>query len=193
MAELIFILGDKLPWISEAVLAIIKYAPGSSLKKEKETKQRKLAINAYVTSLIEIWSKAFGSENVLERKAVSNKIRNALSVYFNKVLCNRRSQTTKRERLNEWRWSPEANQLLDILNKGCKPDEFAADEKKFYYEQTKETRFGYLSEHVDFEYEEEKELQRKENEFREKEVRVVEQICEEMEIETEELTLLSTQ
>ena len=87
---LVFVLGDKLPWISEAVLAIVSYAPGGSAKKDKESKQRKTAVNAYVKALIEMWSKAFGSEHILERKAVANKVRNALAVYFNKVCCDRR-------------------------------------------------------------------------------------------------------
>ena len=33
--ELVFVLGEKLPWVTEAVLLIYNYAPGGSAKKEK--------------------------------------------------------------------------------------------------------------------------------------------------------------
>ena len=36
--ELVFVLGDKLPWVTEAVIAIYNYAPGGSEKKGKESK-----------------------------------------------------------------------------------------------------------------------------------------------------------
>ena len=75
-AELVFVLGDKLPWVAEAVISIYNYAPSGSAKKGKESKRRKDAVNAYVKSLIEMWSKAFGSENIMERKlALANSIK----------------------------------------------------------------------------------------------------------------------
>ena len=37
--KIAFVLGYKVPWISEAVMAIYNYAPGGSLKMDKETKQ----------------------------------------------------------------------------------------------------------------------------------------------------------
>ena len=33
--ELVFILGEKLPWVTEAVISIYNYAPGGSAKKGK--------------------------------------------------------------------------------------------------------------------------------------------------------------
>ena len=44
-----------------------------------------------------MWSKAFGSENIIERKAVANKIRNVLALCFKNVL----SQLS-RERVKQW-------------------------------------------------------------------------------------------
>ena len=35
--ELVFVLGDKLPWVTEAVISIYNYAPGGSAKKGKES------------------------------------------------------------------------------------------------------------------------------------------------------------
>ena len=61
--ELVFIPGDKLPWVTEAVIWIYNYAIGGSAKKGKKSKRRKDAVNGYVKSLIEMWSKACSSEN----------------------------------------------------------------------------------------------------------------------------------
>ena len=65
--ELVFVLDQKLPWVTEADISIYNYAPGSSAKKGKESKRRKDAVNAYVKYLIEMWSKAFGSENIMKK------------------------------------------------------------------------------------------------------------------------------
>ena len=97
--ELVFVLGDKLLWVAKAVISIYNYAPVGSAKKGKESKRRKDAVNAYVKSLVEMWSKAFGSENIMERKSVANKIRNRLALYFNNVY-NRQSQVSRRKRAN---------------------------------------------------------------------------------------------
>ena len=35
--KIVFVLGYKLPWILEAVMAIYNYAPGDSLKMDKKT------------------------------------------------------------------------------------------------------------------------------------------------------------
>ena len=119
--ELVFILGEKLPWVTETVISIYNYAPCGSAKKGKESKRRKDPVNAYVKSLIEMWSKAFGSENIMESltKSVANKIRNGLALYFNNVY-NRKSQLSRQERVKQWRQLPEVNQLLDILKKTSK-------------------------------------------------------------------------
>ena len=79
-------------------------------------------------------SKAFGSENIIERKAVANKIRNVLALCFKNVL----SQLS-RERVKQWRQLqvPEVQQLLEILKKTSKPEYFREDEKNFYYEKKK--------------------------------------------------------
>ena len=64
---------------------------------------------------------------------------------------------------------PEVNQLLDILKIISKPELFREDEKSFYYEQQKITRIGYLSEDIDFDYEEMVENRQKENHFQNRE------------------------
>ena len=104
-----FVLGDKLPWLHEAVLAIYSYAPGGSPKEGKETKIRKKAVNAYISSVTKIWVKAFGSENVAPPIASAKKIQAGLESDFNSVLCKGRSVLSKRERLRQWRESPNVN------------------------------------------------------------------------------------
>ena len=64
---------------------MLKEQQNGSAKKGKETKRMKDAVNAYVKSSIEMWSKALGSENIMERKAVANKIKNGLALCFNNV------------------------------------------------------------------------------------------------------------
>ena len=76
-----FVLGDKLPWLHEAVLAIYSYAPGGSPKEGKETKIRKKTVNAYISSVTKIWVKAFGSENIAPLITIAKKIRVALPVF----------------------------------------------------------------------------------------------------------------
>ena len=71
MAELVFVLGDKLPFIYEVVIAIISCASGDSPDEKKETKNRKVAVNAYVRAIRNTWSKAFGEELVCPRKVVA--------------------------------------------------------------------------------------------------------------------------
>ena len=158
---------------------IYNYAPGGSTKKGKESKQRKDVVNVYVKSLIEMWSKAFGNENIMEIKAVVNKMRNGLALYFNKVY-NRKSQLSRWEWVKQWRQLPEINQLLDILKKTSKPELFREDEKSLYYEQKKITRIGYLNEEIDIDYEEMEENRHKENQFRNVKDKNIDQLCEDI-------------
>ena len=74
-----------------------------------------------------MWSKAFGSENIIKKKAVANKFRNGLALYFKKVY-NRQSQLSRRDQVKQWRQWPEVNQLLDILKKISKLELFTEDE-----------------------------------------------------------------
>ena len=178
----VFVLSDNLPWVTEAIISIHNYAPGDSTKKGEESKRRKDAVNAYVKSLIEMWSKAFGSENIMERKAVAKKIRNGLAPSFNKVY-NRQSQLSRREQVKQWRQLPEVNQQLDTLKETSKPELFREDEENFYYEQKKITRIGYLNEEIDIDYDEMEENRQKENQFQSKEDEEVARLCEEVNLE----------
>ena len=142
----------KLPWVYEAVIAIYSYSPGVSPKEGRQSKARKRAVNAYVTSLMRTWVKAFGLENVAPRITVARKIRAELESHFNSVLCKGRSISSKRERLRQWRESPKVNCWLDILKSTSDPNSFDANEKLFYFAKRATSRIGYISENIDISY-----------------------------------------
>ena len=133
--ELVFVVGQKLLWVTEAVISIYNYAAGGSAKKGKESKRRKDAVSACVKSLIEMWSKAFGSENIMERKALANK--SEMDWHCISVTFITDSQLSRREQVKQWRQLPEVNQLLDILKKISKPEVFREDEKNFFINRKK--------------------------------------------------------
>ena len=41
--EFVFVLGDNLHWVTEAVISIHNYAPGGSAKKVKNLEERKMS------------------------------------------------------------------------------------------------------------------------------------------------------
>ena len=90
---------------------------------------RKKAVNAYVTSLMRTWVKAFGLENVAPCITVAKKIRAGLESHFNDVLWKGHSALSKRERLQQWRESPKVNCLLDTLKSTSDPHSFNENEK----------------------------------------------------------------
>ena len=157
MTEVRFVLGDKLPWVSEMVLAIVSYAPGGSPKENKESATRKTAVKSYAICLVNLWNKAFSQEYVCSRVTVQKKIRKHLEKFFNEVTCNRRSTLTRRERIIKWKMTESVNQLFDILQPNCKVDSFNSSEKQFYLSQKDKIREGYISEQIDMEYEKKKE------------------------------------
>ena len=166
------------------------YAPGGSGKKGKESKRKKIPVKVYVKSLIEMWSKAFGSENIMKRKAVAHKIRNGLAWNFNQVY-NRKSQLTKREQVKLWRQLPKVKRLLDILKKTSKPELFREDEKNFYWEKKTITRIGYLKEQIDIDFEKMEENIQTKNQFRNKEDKELAQPCEDINLEVSNSGILN--
>ena len=79
--NIVFLLGDKLPLVSESVITIVSYAPGGAYTEKNETKKRKHTVNNYVSALIEQWSNAFGSKYVMARKSVVNILRKHIVSY----------------------------------------------------------------------------------------------------------------
>ena len=114
--DYIFVLGEKLPWVYEAVAQIYNISPGGSSKKGKESEKRRTAINAYTNAVITLWSKAFGAEHVATRKTVQKHLRNHINNFSHSVLRNHDKGKSRRTLVREWRCKDENNQLLDILN-----------------------------------------------------------------------------
>ena len=147
----VFITSKKLPWVHDAVLAVVNVAPGGSAKKDKETNARRDAINTYVAEVEELWINAFGKEHVCERKTIARKLRTALQVYFNKVSCAKESHS-KRELLNEWKTSENVHCLFDLLKSTSDLASFEEAEFLFYTAQLS-GREGYVTDEVDQSYE----------------------------------------
>ena len=153
--DITFNLGDKLPYISEAVNAIYSYAPG---KPTKETVKRKAAINAYSCALIEIWSKALGSKYIQLRKAVGDKLRVHLKSYYNAVINVRKNtsapNTSQRQRTLSWRL--ENDILLDFFQRNVNIDDdlkFNKETRDYYHAQKNSPlRTGYISDQIDESY-----------------------------------------
>ena len=150
--KITFILGDKLPWVFEAVEAIINIAPGGSPKEKNETSVRKKAVNAYVSAVRKLWEKAFGTEHVMSRKTTGRTLRDALQVYFNEVSSSH-SKLSQRELINRWRKLSNVNILLDLLKVSSNPDSFESTERSFYLSQRNEQRIGVVTEDIDDNYE----------------------------------------
>ena len=143
-----FILGDKLPLVSETVIAIVTYAPGGPPDGVRQTALRQEAVGAYATALIGIWTKAFGEENVASRKTVKNKIVSHIKTYHNAVYGSKnKGKKSKRERIRECHKENES--LFDILKFGIDASKFDDYERQFYERQKAQSREGFLSEDID--------------------------------------------
>ena len=153
MAEIVFVLGDKLPYAYEVVTSILSFAPGGSAYENKETRKRKDAINAYVQSLICLWSKAFGANHITARKVVTAKIRKLIVNYHLKVTNIRKKEgASSSVRTRRLQWRNENNFLVDILRKDSNPEAFEEKERLFYFAQKKVSREGYISDQIDEEH-----------------------------------------
>ena len=75
----VFVLGDKLPWVHEAVISIISYAPGN----HKNSERHRDAVNAYAKVLHTIWCKSFGAEHIVHIDTVKKQLEKHFDKYFN--------------------------------------------------------------------------------------------------------------
>ena len=73
-----FNLGKKLPKVYEAVLALVDESPNIGTNINNANGR---IINSYANSLIEQWTKAFGSSYVMTLRAVKMKLLNFLKSY----------------------------------------------------------------------------------------------------------------
>ena len=148
--------GAKLPLELDVVLMIVRDAPAS--RPGRESKLRTSVINDFTTSIINLWSKAFGGEYVQSRKVVQEKLRKLLKSWFNEYyVLSVGSKKRKTELLGKSKrqlfgiWAEKHMELFDILKTTANPDEFDDDERIFYYNQ-KLNRIGTISNEVDDRY-----------------------------------------
>ena len=116
MAEIVFVLGGKLPYAYEVVTSLLTFAPGGSAYENKETRKRKDAINAYDQSLICLWSKAFGANHITARKVLTAKVWKLIVNYHLKVTNIRKKEgASSSVRTRRLQWRNENNFFVDIL------------------------------------------------------------------------------
>ena len=144
--ELIF-LSDKLPYISEIVLAIVSISPTVSSKLHNN------ALNSMVKCITTIWTKAFGSEHVAVRRTIKTRLEAHIKTYLKDVYRHKskNSSLSKREQLHQWREIH--NQVFDALKKGTDVSKFQTVEREFYYAQMSPSRSGYITDIIDMSYE----------------------------------------
>ena len=183
--ELVFVLGDVLPTIYDVAISIFTVA--SNPKTDKMAG----AINAYVTSLIEVWTKAFGSEHIQCRRTVKEKIQIIVSHYYNNVYVEHTRTKPKKKNMvlvkksirqlnKEWMNSQipitkkqrvPIDQLFDI---GVNMDKLHGDEKLFYENCIGARLRGFrLSQEIDTEYAAEQERVEDERQCAEEERRQI--------------------
>ena len=149
--KITFILGDKLPWVFEAVEAILDVVPRGSPKEKNESALQKKAINAYSAAVRTLWEKAFGAEHVMSRRITGRTLRAAIEIYFKEISCLH-SKHSQRELVIRWRKLPGISTLLDLLKVSSDPGSFEETERSFYFAQKNEQRIGTVTEDVDENY-----------------------------------------
>ena len=149
-SNITFVLGSKLPWISECVEAVLHHAPGGSPKQDKETALRRATINAFVTALRELWCSAFGDECVTARKVIADKLRREIVVHFNADKHRSGDTVSRRARVRQWRRNH--NIIFNCLRSDIDPTNFEHDERVFYANQQLPHRPGCVTDKVDDDY-----------------------------------------
>ena len=167
--KIIFALGDKLPRYYDAAIAIFTIA-----QKPKSDKM-KLCIQAYVAALIDIWTKSFGVEHILNRGCIYKRVEKLVTNYYNNVYReSHRKQPKKegstfvkksiRQLSRSWRekflpLSKKREVMIDsLLDIGKDMDKVIGNEKIFYEDQNGPRKCR-ISEEIDLEYAEANELE----------------------------------
>jgi hypothetical protein len=163
--DAVFVLGDKLPLIYDAAIAI------HSVSKRKLAREK--AIHSYSTALRNMWIKSFELDHVISLRAVKTRITSIMNDYNTKCYkaSYNRGKVSKAiplRSLNKiWRQLPvpvkkntpkeKVNFLTnnDLLDIGKEMQQLTGNERAYYMDQCSRRIFR-LSEEVDEEYEEER-------------------------------------
>lgn len=162
--DVTFVLGDRLPIAYDAALAI------HSVSRKQEKKARTTAIHRYALALRDSWVKSFTEDHVLGIKTVKKRLTNILKDYDNKVyrpaVKNRRAgQASLSIRSLNKKWAEDTQAGVSssgALNKSLldigKDTHLLTGREKEFYEDQLAGRIGRLSQEIDTEFEEEREL-----------------------------------
>ena len=142
---------DKLPFKSEIATMIYQKVP-----VQKETSEQTTAITHMAKQLIQLWTKAFGSEHLKSKSTVTRNIRTLVREH-RKVICNSKYKRTvsskqKTVRTAEDEWLKSNTTMFSLLKASVDPEKFDEDEKIFFHNQCKPDRPGYISKLVDDKY-----------------------------------------
>ena len=143
------VLGDILPLVSEAVIAIITYAPGNNPNGKKQQD----AIKDYSNLLLQIWIKGFGLEHILTINPIKDKLTEHVKEYW-RVMTNKKNRETLTKRACTQLWRSQNMHLFNIFKPHVDPSTFDEPERRFFEGQNSPSRWGYISEEIDVEYEE---------------------------------------
>ena len=170
--KIIFVLGGKLPRCYDAAIAIFTVA-----QKPKSDKM-KLCIQAYVTALIDIWTKSFGVEHILTRGCFTKRVKKLVTNYYNNVYSESQCKKPKKKgstfikksmrQLNRsWRekslpLSKKREVMIDSLLDIGKDMNKEIGNEKIFYEDQNSPRKCCISDEIDLEYAEAKELEKTE-------------------------------
>ena len=88
--KIIFVLEGKLPRYYNAAIAIFTIA--------QKPKLDKFCIQAYVTALIDIWTKSVGVEHILTRGFGTKQVEKLVTKYYNNVYSKSHCKHPKKKR-----------------------------------------------------------------------------------------------
>ena len=122
--EYVFLLGEKLPWESEVVMAILDQAFSGTPTGTGQTKLRKTVVAACTKAIIALWAKAFGEEYIQLKKVVTDKINDLMKIHYVDVYTGKSKKAKSenqgksgRQLLRDWR--QKHSKLFCILKSGC--------------------------------------------------------------------------
>ena len=168
--KIIFVLRDKLPKYYDAAIAIFTIA-----QKPKSDKMKLCFQANTLTGLTDIWTKSFGVEHILIRGCATKRVEKLVTNYYNNIYIERHHKQPKKKgsnfvnksirQLNRSRrekslpLSKKHEVMIDsLLVIGKDMDKVTGNEKIFYEDQNGPTK-SRISEEIDLEYAEAKELE----------------------------------
>lgn len=90
MSDYNFSFGDKLPWLSDAAIAIF-----SKVAKPQSVKMKE-ALTAYRKGLVLLWQKCFSQENIVSRRTIEKKLANLVKDFYNQVYTKVKRKSSKK-------------------------------------------------------------------------------------------------